>query len=153
MIHVRIWLVSSAPESVEGRVWTAHTTITSRGCQHFPSLGVGDSDAVSLRCAWTRDQMMSFCYHVFSWLLHVHSWTSAHLKPWTAQDVITPCSSHSCFTDPKGWAPTFRATTLWTPTLWAPFFFLHDFFFKRFCFFFFCLIFLVCTDVFRLFFS
>ena len=36
MIHVRIWLVSSALESVEGRVWTAHTTITSRGCQHFP---------------------------------------------------------------------------------------------------------------------
>ena len=24
MIHVRIWLVSSAVESVEGRVWTAH---------------------------------------------------------------------------------------------------------------------------------
>ena len=29
-------------------------------------------------------------------MLHVHSWTSAHLKPWTAQDVITLCSSHSC---------------------------------------------------------
>ena len=54
MIHVRIWLVGSALESVEGRVWTAHTTITSRGCQHFPLLSalwlVGDSDAVSLRC-------------------------------------------------------------------------------------------------------
>ena len=36
---------------------------------------------------------------VFSWL-HVHSWTSAHLKPWTTQDVITPCSSHSCLSDP-----------------------------------------------------
>ena len=34
MNHVRIWLVSSALESVEGRVWAAHTTITSRGCQH-----------------------------------------------------------------------------------------------------------------------
>ena len=37
---------------------------------------------------------------VLSWLIHVHSWTSAHLKSWTAQDVITPCSSHSCLTDP-----------------------------------------------------
>ena len=36
-----------------------------------------------------------------SWLIHVHSWTSAHLKPWTTQDVITPCSSHSCLTDPN----------------------------------------------------
>ena len=40
-------------------------------------------------------------YPVFSWLLHVHSWTSAHLKPWTAQDVITLCSSHSCLADPN----------------------------------------------------
>ena len=48
MIHVRIWLVSSALESVEGRVWTAQTTITSRGCPHFLWL-VGDSIAVSLR--------------------------------------------------------------------------------------------------------
>ena len=40
-------------------------------------------------------------YLFFSWLLHVHSWTSAHLKPWTAQDVITLCSSHSCLTDPN----------------------------------------------------
>ena len=31
----------------------------------------------------------------------MHSWTSAHLKPWTAQDVITLCSSHSCLTDPN----------------------------------------------------
>ena len=64
MNHVRFWLVSSALDSVEGRVWTAHTTITSRGCQHFPLLSalwlVGDSDAVSLRCVWTRDRMMSF---------------------------------------------------------------------------------------------
>ena len=28
LIHVRIWLVSSALESVESRVWTAQTTIT-----------------------------------------------------------------------------------------------------------------------------
>ena len=64
MIHVRIWLVSDALESVEGRVWTAHTTITSRGCQHVPLLSalwlVGDGDAVSLRCVWTRDLMKSF---------------------------------------------------------------------------------------------
>ena len=31
----------------------------------------------------------------------MHSWTSAHLKPRTAQDVITPCSSHSGLTDPN----------------------------------------------------
>ena len=31
VIHVRIWLVSSALDSVEGRVWTAHTAIKSRG--------------------------------------------------------------------------------------------------------------------------
>ena len=64
MNQVRVWLVSSALESVEGRVWTAHTTITSRGCQHVPLLLplwlAGDSVAVSLRCVWTRDQMMSF---------------------------------------------------------------------------------------------
>ena len=40
-------------------------------------------------------------YPVFSGLLHVHSWTSAHLMPWTAQDVITLCSSHSCLNDPN----------------------------------------------------
>ena len=61
--HVRIWLVSSAMDSVEGRVWTAHTTIKSRGCQRFALLSalwlVGDSVAVSLRCVCTRDRMMS----------------------------------------------------------------------------------------------
>ena len=64
MNHVRIWLVSSALDSAEGRVWTAHTTIKSRGCQRFlllSALGlVGDSVALSLRCVWTRDRMMSF---------------------------------------------------------------------------------------------
>ena len=116
MNHVRMWLVSSALDSVEGRVWTAHTAIKFRGCQRFPLHAalwlVGDSIAVSLRSVWTRDQMMSFlrmfqvvlllshpACPVFSWL-HVHSWTSAHLTPWTAQDVITTCSSHSCLTDP-----------------------------------------------------
>ena len=66
MNHVRVWLVTSALESVEGRVWTAHATITSRGCQHFPLLSVlwlvGDSFAVSLRCVWTRDRMMSVLF-------------------------------------------------------------------------------------------
>ena len=38
-------------------------------------------------------------YLLFSWSLHVHSWTSAHLGPWTAQGVITLCSSHSCLND------------------------------------------------------
>ena len=59
MIQVRIWLVSSAlEESVEGRVWTLRIP------NIFPLLSalwlVGDSVAVSLRCVWTRDKMMSF---------------------------------------------------------------------------------------------
>ena len=48
-------------------------------------------------------------YSVSSWLLHVHSWTSAHLKPWTAQDIITLCSLHSCLIDPNSlvwWKPS-----------------------------------------------
>ena len=74
---------------------------------------VDDCAAVSLRYVWTRDWMTTFLsfqlvpsvvlpavFLVISWLVHVHSWTSAHLKPWTAQDVTTPCSSHSCLTDP-----------------------------------------------------
>ena len=35
MDHVRIWLLSSALESEEGRVRTAHTTITSREWQQY----------------------------------------------------------------------------------------------------------------------
>ena len=65
MIHVRIWLVSSALESVEGCVWTAHTKQSHLvDAIIFPLISplwlVGDSDAVSLRCVWTRDRMMSF---------------------------------------------------------------------------------------------
>ena len=64
MNHVRIWLVSSALDSVKGRVWTARTSNKARGCQRFPLLSalwlVGDNIAVSLRCVWTRDRMMSF---------------------------------------------------------------------------------------------
>ena len=74
----------------------------------FPLLSalllVGDSAAVSLRYVLTRDWMMIFVFSVsssvlpavflvISWLTHVHSWTSAHLNPWTAQDVITPVRS------------------------------------------------------------
>ena len=109
------------------------SVIKSRECQHFPLLSalwlVDDSAAVVLRYVLTRDRMMSFLnfsvsssvvhpavFLVFSWLIHVHSWTSAHLKPWTAQDVITPCSSDSCLTDPNSlycgnprkWCPVFR---------------------------------------------
>ena len=40
MNHMRIWLVSSALESVEGRVWTAHTTTTSREWQQDSLLSV-----------------------------------------------------------------------------------------------------------------
>ena len=75
---------------------------------------VDDSAAVSLRYVLTRDRMTTFMcflvsssvvllavFLVISWLIHVHSKTSAHPKPWTAQDVMTPCSSHSCLTDPN----------------------------------------------------
>ena len=68
---------------------------------------VDDSAAVSLRYVLRRDWMTIFCvfqlvpsvvlpavFLVISCLTHVHSWTSAHLKAQTAQDVITPCSSH-----------------------------------------------------------
>ena len=34
-------------------------------------------------------------------ILSSHVVTCAHLKPWIAQDVITPCSLHSCLTDPN----------------------------------------------------
>ena len=75
---------------------------------------VDDSAAVSLRYVLTRERMTIFCvfqlvpfvvfpavFLVISWLVHVHSWTSAHLKPSTAQDVTTLCSSHSCLTEPN----------------------------------------------------
>ena len=55
---------------------------------------VDDSAAVSLRYVLTRDRMTTFyvfqlvpsvvlpaVFLVISWLIHVHSWTSAHLKP------------------------------------------------------------------------
>ena len=63
-VEVRIWLVSSAVDSLECRVQTSHTAIKSRGCQRFPLLSalwlVGDSVAVSRRCVWTLDRVMSF---------------------------------------------------------------------------------------------
>ena len=55
---------------------------------------VEDSAAVTLRYVLTRDRMTIFCvfqlvpfvvlpavFLVISWLIHVHSWTSAHLQP------------------------------------------------------------------------
>ena len=55
---------------------------------------VDDSAAVSLRYVLTCDRMSIFCvlqlvlfvvlpavFLVISWLIHVHSWTSAHLEP------------------------------------------------------------------------
>ena len=50
---------------------------------------VHDSAAVSLRYVLTRDLMTIICvfqfflllFLVISWLIHVHSWTSAHLQP------------------------------------------------------------------------
>ena len=76
---------------------------------------VDDNAAVSLRYVLTRDRTTTFffvfqlvpsvvlpaVFLVISWLIHVHSWTSAHLKPETAQDVITPCSSRTCLTGPN----------------------------------------------------
>ena len=63
-------------------------------------------------------------YLVFSWLLHVHSWTCAHLKPWTAQDVITLCSSHSCLTDPNSFVlwktlGSGAQCSVWSPPSWS----------------------------------
>ena len=65
MIQVRIWLVSSALESLEGRAWRLRIQQSRLVDDNmFPLLSahwlVGDSDAVSLRCVWTRDRMMSF---------------------------------------------------------------------------------------------
>ena len=55
---------------------------------------VNDSAAVSLRYVLNRHWMTTFCenswfpsvvlpavFLVISWLIHVHSWTSARLKP------------------------------------------------------------------------
>ena len=43
IFHVPGWLVSSAPDSVEGRAWTAHTAIVSRECFQYSSLSVSGS--------------------------------------------------------------------------------------------------------------
>ena len=95
------------------------SVIKSRECQRFPlafSWLVDDSAAVSLRYVLTRDRMVSVLnlsvsssvvhpavsvFLVFSWLIHVHSWTSAHLKPWTAQTSSHPAVPHSRLTDPN----------------------------------------------------
>ena len=115
MNRVSIWLVSRALDSVEGRVWSAHTATKSRDFPCFSaSWLVGDSVAVSLRCVWTRDRMVSFlrisevvlllsplAYPVFSWF------TCALMDIRTSQAVVrsrrhhTPCSSQSCLTDPN----------------------------------------------------
>ena len=61
--HVRIWLVSSALESVEGRVWTAHTTITSREWQQYSLLSVTRlwvAVLLSCYCTLTRDEGNEF---------------------------------------------------------------------------------------------
>ena len=54
MNHVRIWLVSSALESVEGRVWTAHTTITSREWQQFSLHSVSGRLSNKVTQLWLR---------------------------------------------------------------------------------------------------
>ena len=43
IFHVPGWLVSSAPDSVEGRAWTAHTAIVYRECFQYSSLAVSGS--------------------------------------------------------------------------------------------------------------
>ena len=83
-------------------------------CFIFNQVPAFSSLVGGLRYVLTRDRMTIFCvfqlvpfvvlpavFLVISWLIHVHSWTSTHLKPWTALDVITPCSSHTCLTDPS----------------------------------------------------
>ena len=154
LIHVRIWLVISALETVEDRVRTAQTTIACVTGRWNTLLDASwyrvrsrlvtiDELGMLLVCyqvpwmptfspcfqlsGWLMTALLSVfvtywhvtgwwvflnlsvsssvvhpaVFLVFSWLIHVHPWTSAHLKPWTAQDVITPCSSHSCLTDPN----------------------------------------------------
>ena len=91
MYHIRIWLVSSALDSVEGRVWTAHTAIQSRGCQRvtfaFCSL-VGDGVAVSRGCVLTRwSSLGHMCTHD-----HDLCTFSCH------GPLITQAVSHSCLT-------------------------------------------------------
>ena len=43
IFHVPGWLVSSAPDFVEGRAWTSHTAIVSRECFQYSSLSVSGS--------------------------------------------------------------------------------------------------------------
>ena len=90
------------------------------------------SVVVGLRFVWSRVRVMSFeilldgssvihfdVYLVQSWLFNVHSWTSGHLKPWTAQDVITLCShihvssilTRCVVENPRKWCPVFRSLT------------------------------------------
>ena len=74
-------------------------------------------------CSFSSSVVHPAVFLVFSWLIHVHLWTSAHLKPWTAQDVITLCSSRSCLTDPNllycgnpgKWCPVFHFLTVSLP--------------------------------------
>ena len=105
MNHVRIWLVSSALDSVEGRIWTANTAITSRKCQRCPLLSalwlVGDSVAVSLGCVWTRDRMMSFVrfFQVVLLLSHPailssHGYICTHGHPHFSSHGPLKASSH-----------------------------------------------------------
>ena len=63
-MHVRIWLVSSALESVEGRVWTAHTTITCVSCR-WNTLLDASWYRVDSRLVTIDDQgMLLVCYQV-----------------------------------------------------------------------------------------
>ena len=43
IFHVPGWLMSSDPDFVESRAWTAHTAIVSRECFQYSSLSVSGS--------------------------------------------------------------------------------------------------------------
>ena len=97
---------------------------------------VNDSAAVSLRHVLTRDRMTTFlCFSVSSFCCsscclpcHLFVDTCALMEIRTSQatdrsNVMIPCSSHSCLTDPKllenprKWCPVFHSFLI---LRWAP---------------------------------
>ena len=63
-MHVRIWLVSSALESVEGRVWTAHTTITCVSSRWNTTLDASWYRVDSRLVTIDEQGMLLICYQV-----------------------------------------------------------------------------------------
>ena len=70
--HVHMWLVSSALDSVEGRVCTAHTAISLVDANELSSLCslVGDNVALICGCVLTRDWVKEFWAIFDPWSSH-----------------------------------------------------------------------------------